>query len=84
MITLKRVYEEAAPDDGARFLVERLWPRGIKKAAERERRSERMKGLVKKGKLPFTPVVMSWLSAELDKPSNRITQADVDRVLANK
>ena len=31
MITLKRVYEEAAPDDGARFLVERLWPRGIRK-----------------------------------------------------
>ena len=31
MIKLKRVYESAASDDGARFLVERLWPRGIKK-----------------------------------------------------
>lgn len=31
MITLKRVYDEAAPEDGVRFLVERLWPRGIKK-----------------------------------------------------
>lgn len=31
MIILKRVYEEALPDDGKRFLVERLWPRGIKK-----------------------------------------------------
>jgi len=29
----KRVYEEAAPEDGARFLVERLWPRGMTKAA---------------------------------------------------
>lgn len=32
MITLKRTYEKAAPEDGTRFLVERLWPRGIKKA----------------------------------------------------
>ena len=31
MLALKRVYENAAPDDGVRFLVERLWPRGIKK-----------------------------------------------------
>jgi uncharacterized protein YeaO (DUF488 family) len=30
-IRLKRVYEEPAPDDGARFLVERLWPRGVRK-----------------------------------------------------
>ena len=33
MITLKRVYETAAPRDGLRFLVERLWPRGVKKTA---------------------------------------------------
>ncbi len=33
MIRLKRVYDPAVPDDGARFLVERLWPRGIKKEA---------------------------------------------------
>lgn len=32
MITVKRVYAPPAPDDGARVLVERLWPRGIKKA----------------------------------------------------
>lgn len=32
MIQLKRVYEEAGPHDGKRFLVERLWPRGIRKA----------------------------------------------------
>jgi uncharacterized protein YeaO (DUF488 family) len=31
MIALKRVYDKAAPEDGVRFLVERLWPRGIKK-----------------------------------------------------
>ncbi len=33
MIKLKRTYEPAHRDDGARFLVERLWPRGIKKDA---------------------------------------------------
>ncbi len=32
MIRLKRVYETASKDDGHRFLVERLWPRGLKKA----------------------------------------------------
>ena len=33
MIQIKRVYDPAAADDGTRFLVERLWPRGIKKEA---------------------------------------------------
>ena len=33
MIKLKRVYQPASPDDGVRILVERLWPRGIKKDA---------------------------------------------------
>ena len=31
MIKVKRVYDEISMDDGNRFLVERLWPRGIKK-----------------------------------------------------
>ena len=31
MIRLKRVYEAASARDGRRFLVERLWPRGVKK-----------------------------------------------------
>jgi uncharacterized protein YeaO (DUF488 family) len=30
-IRLKRAYEPAEPDDGQRFLVERLWPRGVRK-----------------------------------------------------
>ena len=33
MIQLKRVYDAAEKSDGARFLVERLWPRGVKKQA---------------------------------------------------
>ena len=30
-IQTKRVYEPPAPEDGARLLVDRLWPRGVKK-----------------------------------------------------
>ncbi len=33
MINLKRVYESPRKDDGKKFLVERLWPRGVKKTA---------------------------------------------------
>ncbi|MDD2542612.1 MAG: DUF488 domain-containing protein [Desulfuromonadaceae bacterium] len=31
MIRIKRVYDQYEPDDGPRFLVDRLWPRGMKK-----------------------------------------------------
>jgi uncharacterized protein YeaO (DUF488 family) len=31
VIQIKRVYEAASKDDGIRFLVDRLWPRGIRK-----------------------------------------------------
>lgn len=31
LIKLKRVYEDYSEDDGFRVLVDRLWPRGIKK-----------------------------------------------------
>ncbi len=33
MLQIKRVYEHADASDGNRFLVDRLWPRGIKKEA---------------------------------------------------
>ena len=35
MLKLKRAYEPATAGDGARYLVERLWPRGVKKEALR-------------------------------------------------
>ncbi len=31
MLKVKRVYENSEASDGTRFLVERLWPRGMKK-----------------------------------------------------
>lgn len=33
MILIKRVYDPVAVADGARFFVDRLWPRGVKKEA---------------------------------------------------
>ena len=33
MVRVKRVYEKASKDDGWRVLVDRLWPRGLTKAA---------------------------------------------------
>ena len=33
MIALKRIYEPATANDGRRILVERLWPRGVKKSS---------------------------------------------------
>jgi uncharacterized protein YeaO (DUF488 family) len=29
--TIKRIYDAASPDDGLRVLVDRLWPRGLRK-----------------------------------------------------
>ena len=31
-IRIKRIYDPAGPEDGFRVLVDRLWPRGIRKA----------------------------------------------------
>ncbi len=31
MIKTKRIYESTSPENGKRMLVDRLWPRGIKK-----------------------------------------------------
>lgn len=32
-VRVRRVYDEPAPDDGLRVLVDRLWPRGLSKEA---------------------------------------------------
>ena len=34
-IGIKRVYERPAPEDGKRILVDRLWPRGLRKEEAR-------------------------------------------------
>ena len=35
MIKIKRIYQEPDPGDGLRFLVDRLWPRGISREQAR-------------------------------------------------
>jgi hypothetical protein len=55
---------------------------GPHKNDERARRVERILGFIKKqGNLPYTPVVMSWLSEQLDKPARLITQKDVETLV---
>jgi hypothetical protein len=54
---------------------------GVVKKKERERRDLRMLAILKQYKLPYMPAVMSWMSEQLDKPSSRITQEDVDLLL---
>jgi hypothetical protein len=54
---------------------------GLEKAKERVRRDERILDIVKKGKLPYLPSVMSWLSVKLDKPSRLITADDVQKLV---
>lgn len=34
-VAVKRIYDPASPEDGRRFLVDRLWPRGISKERAR-------------------------------------------------
>ena len=54
---------------------------GTEKKKERVRRQTRMVELINKGRLPYTPSIMSWISAQLDKPTKQITQEDIDRLL---
>jgi hypothetical protein len=55
---------------------------GYVKVKERARRDARMLETIKKGQLPFTPPVLSWLSVQLNKPGRLITQEDVQKLLA--
>ena len=59
-IHLKRVYEAAEPSDGVRVLVDRLWPRGIRKAdlpydvwAKEVTPSSELRTLYHRGEMPF-------------------------------
>ena len=55
---------------------------GIRKTKERERRDERVLGLLKKNSTPpYAPVVQSWLSAQLGKPARLITADEVQKLL---
>lgn len=55
---------------------------GILKTKERERRHKRMVELIKKGKHPYTPAIMSWISGQLDKPSRLVTKEDIKKLVS--
>jgi hypothetical protein len=54
---------------------------GMLKTAERNRRHKRLIESLKKCKPPYTPIIQSWLSAALNKPSRQITPEDVSALL---
>ena len=54
------------------------------KTKERARRDERMVRKLRAGSLPYTPEVMSWVSAKLDKRSGQLTQDDIARLLRER
>jgi hypothetical protein len=57
---------------------------GPRKAAERKRRDARMRTLLQKAKPPYVPAIRNWLVLQLDKPADKITPQDVQKVLAAK
>ena len=59
MLKTKRVYEDAKTGDGVRFLVERLWPRGIKKE------ELKMKAWLKD--VAPSPDLRKWFAHDADK-----------------
>jgi uncharacterized protein YeaO (DUF488 family) len=59
VLKTKRVYENATASDGVRFLVERLWPRGIKKE------SLKMKAWLKE--VAPSPELRKWFAHDPDK-----------------
>jgi hypothetical protein len=76
----RRIRREQRREDMAESRVEN----GMRKMYERDRRKLRMIEIIKKsGNLPYTPVVMSWLSTQLDKPSRLINQEEVNKVIAS-
>lgn len=59
MIQIKRVYEPAVPEDGQRYLVDRLWPRGVSK--DRARLADWYKDLAP------SPELRRWFNHEAGK-----------------
>ncbi len=59
MIRLKRAYEPGSEEDGQRLLVERLWPRGVKKE------SLRLDGWLKE--VAPSPELRRWFSHDPEK-----------------
>jgi uncharacterized protein YeaO (DUF488 family) len=59
MLKIKRTYDNPSSSDGVRFLVERLWPRGIKKE------DLKMKAWLKE--VSPSPDLRKWYSHDIAK-----------------
>jgi uncharacterized protein YeaO (DUF488 family) len=59
MVKVKRIYEPADDADGARYLVDRLWPRGV------TRQGARLTGWLKD--LAPSPALRRWYGHELTR-----------------
>ena len=86
-IRVRRAYEEPEPDDGARVLVDRLWPRGVSKQAAQLREwakdvapSDELRRWYGHDPAKFDEFRRRYL-AELDQPEERAA-VDQLRVLA--
>ena len=81
-IRLKRVYEAPSPDDGVRVLVDRLWPRGIRKAdlpydawPKEITPSAELRKLYHAGELPFEGFAATYLDElEASAPAHAFAQ----------
>ena len=73
----RRIRRELRQYDQKRSRIEN----GVLKNKERDRRTDRLVGKLRSGSLPYTPSVMSWLSAAINKPTTQITKEDVDKFL---
>lgn len=50
---------------------------GHLKRKERTNRDERIKGLIRGGKFPYTPPIQSWISIQLGVPFTQVTEDQV-------
>ncbi|HEV3204728.1 MAG TPA: hypothetical protein VGY77_10100, partial [Gemmataceae bacterium] len=73
----RRIRREQRRED----MAESRHRNGIEKSKERSRRDVRLLDAVKKGQLPYTPPILSWLSVRLNKPGRLITPEDVAALL---
>jgi hypothetical protein len=56
----------------------------MRKTKERARRRSRMIEIIQKSEFPYTPSVMSWICAELEKPAKQVTKEDVATLVSAK
>lgn len=76
IIRRKRIYEATEPDDGYRILVDRLWPRGIKKESANLDRwakeitpSKEIRQLYHRGEMDFDSFGLAYLEELAQNPA---------------